>query len=161
MKKASLVGRFFYDSFGCCFNLPNSNKTKITAKNTVISSKKPKLASNSRNKPPRNGPVKLPILKNMPHNKFPVGNNSFGVKSDIYEMPSEKMDPTNKPAIKNIAITASVDVSTKLAMKNETVPPANAMSRTGRRPILSDNSPSGNCATIPPIENAANVIDRC
>ena len=68
---------------------PMSNAMNNVPKNIAMSNKKLKPASNSRKSPPRNGPVKLPMLKKIPHNKLPVGNNCFGVNSDIYDMPSE------------------------------------------------------------------------
>ena len=126
IKKRPLLDAFSYATVGRCFSLPIKDTMNNTAKNSEISSKKLNPASNSRNRPPRNGPVKLPTLKKIPHNKFPVGNKCFGVKSDIYEIPSEKIEPEKSPAMKNIAITAVVDVSTVLATKNEIAPPPSA-----------------------------------
>ena len=150
---------FSYATAGRCFSLPIKDTMNNTAKNSEISNRKLKPASISRKRPPRNGPVKLPKLKNIPHSKFPVGSNCLGVKSDMYEIPSEKIDPAKRPAMKNIAITAVVEVSTVLAMKNEIAPPPSAIRKTGLLPILSDNIPSGNCEIIPPTENDARITD--
>lgn len=48
-----------------------------------MSHKKLTWLKNSKKMPPINGPVKLPILKKIPHNRFPDGNKAFGVKSAI------------------------------------------------------------------------------
>jgi len=149
---------FSYATIGRCFNLPINDTMNNTAKNSEISNRKLNPASNSRKRPPRNGPVKLPKLKKMPHSRFPVGNRCFGVKSDMYEIPSEKIEPEKSPAMKNIAMTAVVDVSTVLAIKNEIEPPPSAARKTGLLPILSDSIPGGNCEIIPPIENEARII---
>ena len=71
------------------FILPISDTRNSIPKNIEMSNKKLKLTSDSRNRPPRNGPVRLPTLKKIPHNKFPVGNSGLGVNSDIYEIPRE------------------------------------------------------------------------
>lgn len=135
---------FSYAAIGRCFSFPIKETTNNTAKNNEISSRKLNPASNSRKRPPRNGPVKLPKLKKIPHNKFPVGNRCFGVKSDMYEIPREKIEPEKSPATKNITITAVIDVSIVLAMKNEIDPPPSAARKTGLLPILSDSIPRGN-----------------
>ena len=70
--------------------------------NRAIRIKKLRSSNNCIISPPKNGPDKLPILKKIPHSKLPVGSNSFGVKSVIYEIPRENVEPTNVPAIKNI-----------------------------------------------------------
>lgn len=132
---------------------------KIVPKKREISNKKLNEASNSKNNPPKNGPVRLPILKKIPQRRFPVGSNSVGVKSDIYEIPSENMDPTNNPAMKKVPITRNVEASNKLAAKNAVAPPPSAMRNTGRLPIRSESIPSGICETIPPAENVANIIE--
>lgn len=66
------------------------------------------------NNPPKKGPERLPKLKNIPHIKFPVGKSSFGVKSVIYAIPSEKVDPTNIPAMKKNVPTPIADASKSL-----------------------------------------------
>ncbi len=48
-----------------------------------MSHKKLTWLKNSKKMPPINGPVKLPILKKIPHKRFPDGNKAFGVKSAI------------------------------------------------------------------------------
>ena len=53
------------------------------SKMPVISSRKLSCSVTSRNKPPAAGPIRLPTLNATPHNKFPVGSNSFGIKSVI------------------------------------------------------------------------------
>lgn len=121
--------------------------------------KKPSFGKISKYSPPKNGPLKLPKLKKIPHNKFPVGSNSFGVKSAIYVMPKEYIDPTHIPAIKKTTATSNCEYSRMFPTKNNTPPKRSPPIMTLRRPILSPNVPSGNCMVIAPIEKAAKIIE--
>ena len=64
----------------CLFFIDKTN-THTTNSTVAIMSKNPSDGNFSKYKPPINGPLKLPRLKNIPHNKLPVGSNSFGVRS--------------------------------------------------------------------------------
>lgn len=109
-----------------------------------MSHKKLNWLKNSKKTPPINGPVKLPMLKKIPHKRFPEGNKALGVKSAIYEIPKEKVEPTNNPAIRNAAISAKLLFSNTAAALNEKAPPNNEKSTTFFLPIRSLNAPSGN-----------------
>ena len=49
----------------------------------AIRIKKLKPSNSCIKRPPKNGPDRLPKLKNIPHSRLPVGSNSFGVRSVI------------------------------------------------------------------------------
>lgn len=117
-------------------------------------------SNNCINRPPKNGPDKLPILKKIPQSKLPVGSNSFGVRSVIYEIPRENVEPTNVPAIKNKLPITNAEVSNILATPNVTAPNASAKISTFLLPIRSLSTPNGNCDTTPPIEKAASMYER-
>lgn len=134
--------------------------TVATIKSIVaIKSKNPSDGNISKYIPPINGPLKLPKLKKIPHNKFPVGNNSFGVKSAMYVIPKENIDPTLIPANKKIAVTNQCDVSTKFPTAKNAQPTTNPVVMTFQRPTLSPKIPNGNCVTIAPTEKAIKIIE--
>jgi len=108
--------------------------------------------------PPKNGPVKLPILRAIPQSRFPVGSSSFGVKSAIKVIPNENIEPTNVPVKKNATATAICECSTKLAMPKITAPPNEPIIKTLRRPTLSPIAPSGTCVKIPPNVKTDKII---
>ena len=119
----------------------------------------PVSGNNSKYSPPKIGPLRLPKLKKIPHNKFPVGNNSFGVKSAIYVIPNENIDPAHIPAIKNTPATSICEYSSRFPTKKKALPASNPPIISLRRPILSPSAPSGNCIVIAPTEKQAKIID--
>lgn len=84
-----------------------------------ITNKNPLLGKISKYNPPKSGPVKLPKLKKIPQSKFPVGSSSFGVKSVIYVIPSENIEPTHIPAKKKTAATNNSECSKKFPIKKK------------------------------------------
>lgn len=128
--------------------------------NIAMRIKKLRPSNSCIKRPPKNGPDRLPILKNIPHNKLPVGSNAFGVRSVIYDIPREYVEPTNVPAIKNKLPITSAEVSNILANPKVIAPQANAKISTFLRPIRSLNTPNGNCDATPPKEKAAITKER-
>ena len=73
------------------------------------------------------GPLKLPKLKKIPHNKFPVAKRFFGTRSVIKLIPRENVEPTAIPEKRKHINRPIKECSRKLATvklknpKNRTV----------------------------------------